>query len=76
MSSPQQPSDPDMADWNDSLTREFLWSNVNLGEAMPDVMTSFTWSIVRSNFAEVNLLPGCNILGNICGRPYSKFNLE
>lgn len=26
-------------EWNDSLAGEFLWSNVNVSEAVPDVMT-------------------------------------
>jgi hypothetical protein len=68
--------DPNTGEWNDSLSGDLLWSNVNLGEAMPDVMTPFTWSIVRYNFAEVNLLPGYNLLGNICGRPYSNISVS
>jgi rifampicin phosphotransferase len=34
--------------WNDSLDGDYLWSNGNVGEAVPDVMTPATWS-----FAEV-----------------------
>ena len=29
-------------EWNDSLAGEFLWSNVNVSEAVPDVMTPST----------------------------------
>jgi hypothetical protein len=35
------------ADWNDSLTGHFLWSNVNFGEAVTEVMTPPTWSVTQ-----------------------------
>lgn len=38
-------------EWNDSLTGDFLWSNVNISEAMPDVMTPLTWFLCRNAFA-------------------------
>src|SRR5918993_3852100 len=33
--------------WNDSRTGDFLWTNTNVGEAIPDVMTPATWSMVQ-----------------------------
>ncbi len=36
-------SDP----WNDSRHGDFLWTNTNVGEAIPDVMTPATWSMVQ-----------------------------
>jgi pyruvate,water dikinase len=33
--------------WNDSRTTYALWTNTNVGEAVPDVMTPVTWSLVR-----------------------------
>ena len=33
--------------WNDSRSGDFLWSNTNVGEAIPDVMTPATWSMVQ-----------------------------
>src|SRR4029453_6127799 len=33
--------------WNDSRSGAFLWSNTNVGEAIPDVMTPATWSMVQ-----------------------------
>ena len=33
--------------WNDSLAGDYPWSNGNLGEALPDVMTPATWSFVE-----------------------------
>ncbi len=37
------PADP----WNDSLAGDFLWTSTNVGEAVPDVMTPLTWSMVQ-----------------------------
>ena len=36
---------PVTGEWNDSLSGEFLWSNINVGEALLDVMTPSTWSL-------------------------------
>jgi rifampicin phosphotransferase len=33
--------------WNDSRFGDFLWTNTNVGEAIPDVMTPATWSMVQ-----------------------------
>lgn len=64
-------------EWNDSLTGEFLWSNVNVSEAVPDVMTPSTWSLWWIFHYETNPIefPGhIPFCGNVCGRPY--FNLS
>lgn len=37
-------------EWNDSLLGDYLWTNANFGEALPDVMTPFTWSIMQAYF--------------------------
>jgi len=69
--------DPVTGEWNDSLTGEFLWSNVNLSEAVPDVMTPSTWSLWWIFHCETNPIqfPGNTpFCGNIGGRPY--FNLS
>jgi rifampicin phosphotransferase len=34
-------------EWNDTLDGDYLWTNGNLGEAIPDVMTPATWSIIQ-----------------------------
>jgi hypothetical protein len=75
--SPQTTYDPNTGEWNDSLTGEFLWSNVNLSEAVPDVMTPSTWSLWWIFHVETNPIrfPGeAPFCGNIGGRPY--FNLS
>ena len=68
---------PVTGEWNDSLTGEFLWSNVNLSEAVPDVMTPSTWSLWWIFHYETNpiMFPGnYPFCGNLAGRPY--FNLS
>ena len=44
--------DPRTGEWNTSLTGEYLWTNANLGEAVPDVMTPCTWSLVHIFIAD------------------------
>jgi len=69
---------PVTGEWNDSLTGECLWSNVNVSEAVPDVMTPSTWSLWWIHHYEANLFefPGdYRFSGNICGRPYLNLSL-
>jgi rifampicin phosphotransferase len=40
-------SDPTTGEWNDSLAGDYLWTNTNYGEAVPDVMTPATWSLLQ-----------------------------
>jgi phosphohistidine swiveling domain-containing protein len=62
---------PTTGEWNDSLTCDHLWSSVNTREAVPDVMTPYTWSAIRTSFDQMTMLPGYPPLGNICGRAYN-----
>jgi phosphohistidine swiveling domain-containing protein len=62
--------DPLTGEFNDSLTGDYLWNCVNVGEAMSVVMTPFTWSMMRMAFDELNILPGYSSVGNIGGRLY------
>ncbi len=61
---------PANGEWNDSLTGDYLWSNVNFGEAVPDVMTPLTWTVLGHIFGQWAVLPGYETAGNIGGRPY------
>jgi phosphohistidine swiveling domain-containing protein len=61
---------PVTGEFNDSLTGDYVWSCVNVGEAVSVVMTPFTWSILRMGFDELNILPGHSSVGNIGGRLY------
>ncbi|MBN1876021.1 MAG: pyruvate, phosphate dikinase, partial [Anaerolineae bacterium] len=66
-------------EWNDSLTGDFLWTNVNFAEAISDVMTPCTWSIWQIYIAEVVpiRLPGnYPLAGNIAGRPYLNLSMN
>ncbi|MFJ3402808.1 PEP/pyruvate-binding domain-containing protein [Promicromonospora sp. NPDC090134] len=58
--------------WNDSLLGDFLWTNANLGEALPSVMTPLTWSLVRifmaNAMADTDI--GVPAYGTIGGRFY------
>ncbi|WP_326909873.1 PEP/pyruvate-binding domain-containing protein [Sedimentibacter sp. MB31-C6] len=60
---------------NESLTGDALWVNTNVGEAIPDVVTPLTWSIVRDLDEESSFVPGYYLWsGNICGRIYSNIS--
>jgi pyruvate,water dikinase len=67
--------DPATGDWNDSLTGDFLWSRNNFGEARPDVMSPFTYSLSEKVWSEVSFLPGYHLSGNICGRYYANVSV-
>jgi phosphohistidine swiveling domain-containing protein len=62
--------DPLTGEYNDSLTGDYVWSCVNVGEALSVVMTPFTWSVMRMAFGELEVLPGYASVGNIGGRLY------
>lgn len=62
---------PTTGEWNDSLANDHLWSSVNTREAVPDVMTPYTWSALRHSFDNMIMLPGYRPIGNICGRAYN-----
>ncbi|WP_406317401.1 PEP-utilizing enzyme [Streptosporangium sp. NBC_01639] len=65
-------------EWNDSLTGDYLWTGANLGEAIPDVMTPCTWSLVQIFIREAmstSAMPGFNLVGNIGGRFYMNLSI-
>ncbi|MDP4126665.1 MAG: PEP/pyruvate-binding domain-containing protein [Bacillota bacterium] len=62
-------------EWNDSATGNFLWSNVNFGEAIPEVMTPLTWTVQREIYESWALLPGYPSSGNIGGRIYLNLSI-
>jgi phosphohistidine swiveling domain-containing protein len=69
---------PVTGEFNDSLSGDYLWSNANLTEAIPDVMTPSTWSLWKILYTETILIktPGNHpVCGNICGRPYANLSL-
>ncbi|MDB5099520.1 MAG: phosphoenolpyruvate synthase [Cyanobacteria bacterium RYN_339] len=64
---------PDPLSWNDSLAGDYLWTSGNLGEAVPDVMTPATWSLVQ-RFIRLVMVTSFTTpyppIGNIGGRFY------
>jgi rifampicin phosphotransferase len=65
--------------WNDSLAGDYLWSNGNLGEAFPDVMTPATWSLVELLMPRMTFppsLPGYRGYGRIGGRFYANVSMS
>lgn len=60
---------------NESLVEDALWVNTNVAEAVPDVFSPLTWSIIRDIDNELNFIPGYYVWsGNICGRVYSNIS--
>jgi pyruvate,water dikinase len=57
-------------EWNATITGNYLWSNVNFGEAVTEPMTPLAWSVVQFTLAEWVFVPGFPSVGNIGGRPY------
>jgi phosphohistidine swiveling domain-containing protein len=68
--------DPITGVWNDSLTGDFLWSRNNFGEARPDVMSPFTYSLSDKLWSTISFLPGYRMSGNICGRYYANISVS
>jgi len=65
--------------WNDSLAGDYLWSNGNLGEAVPDVMTPATWSFAELFMTRMTFppsLPGYRGYGRIGGRFYANVSMS
>jgi phosphohistidine swiveling domain-containing protein len=68
------PGNLDTYEWNDTFHGDFIWTSTNVGEAIPDVMTPMTWSLLRKLDLEANLIPGHYLSGNICGRSYTNIS--
>lgn len=67
-----------VGEWNDSLGDMCLWTAANLGEAIPDVMTPCTWSLVQIFIREAmsaSSIPGFALVGNIGGRFYMNLSV-
>jgi phosphohistidine swiveling domain-containing protein len=66
---------PETGEWNASLSGDYLWSNTNFGEAITDVMTPLTWSVLQFTLDDWVFLPGFPTVGNICGYPYLNISI-
>ena len=65
---------PAAGEWNDSLAGDFLWTRANYGEAVPDVMTPCTWSLVQILIDNADPSVGPYPFGNIGGRLYKNLS--
>ncbi len=67
---------PADGEWNDSLAGDYLWTNANYGEAVPDVMTPCTWSVIKVmlDYADATIGPQSQY-GNIGGRLYANLSI-
>ena len=64
--------------WNDSLTLDCLWTRGNAGEAVPDVMTPSSWSLLQIVLADMMptlYIGGYAPIGNIGGRLYMNLSV-
>jgi pyruvate,water dikinase len=64
--------------WNDSLAGDYLWTSGNVGEAVPDVMTPCTWSLLKIFIADTMPVPDMGqhrLIGNIGGRFYMNLSV-
>ena len=61
---------PTTGEWNATLTGDYLWSNVNFGEAVTEAMTPLAWSVLAFTLDDWIFVPGIPSVGNIGGRPY------
>lgn len=64
--------------WNDSLTLDCLWTRGNAGEAVPDVMTPCSWSLLQLVIADMMptlFIGGYSPVGCIGGRFYMNLSV-
>ena len=63
-----------MDEWNVTLTQDYLWTNMMVGEVFPTTMTPSTWSVWQELLSNMSLgdVPA---FGNIAGRIYLNYSL-
>jgi len=67
---------PAAGEWNDSLAGDYLWTRANYGEAVPDVMTPCTWSLVQILLDNADPSVGpYRQYGNIGGRLFNNLSM-
>jgi len=79
ITTPDSPAAGPGEQWNDSLDGDYLWSNGNVGEALPDVMTPATWSCIELLMSRMTFppsLPGYRGYGRIGGRVYVNVSMS
>lgn len=69
--------DPATYAWNATRSGHFVWTNTNFAEAIPEVVTPLTWSLLADLLPRVLPLsaPGYPIVNNIGGRVYLNYSI-
>jgi phosphohistidine swiveling domain-containing protein len=63
-----------MDEWNVTLTQDYLWTNMIVGEVFPTTTTPSTWSVWQDYFNMLSM--GDNpTIERIAGRPYLNYSL-
>jgi phosphohistidine swiveling domain-containing protein len=63
-----------MKEWNATLTGDYLWTNMIVGEVFPTTTTPATWSVWQELFSNLSF-GDVSAIGNIAGRPYLNYSL-
>ena len=63
-----------MYEWNATLSGDYLWTNMIVGEVFPTTTTPSTWSVWQDFFSKLSL-GDAPTFGNIAGRPYVNYSL-
>ena len=63
-----------MNEWNATLTGDYLWTNMIVGEVFPAAVTPSTWSVWQDFFTMLSMgdMPS---IERIAGRPYLNYSL-
>ena len=63
-----------MDEWNATLTGDYLWTNMIVGEVFPTTITPSTWSVWR-DFFDMLTMGDMPAIERIAGRPYLNYSL-
>jgi pyruvate,water dikinase len=66
--------DPITGEWNATLSGDYLWTNMLVGEVFPEATTPSTWSVWQGLLSNLTL-GDTPTVGNIAGRPYLNYSL-
>jgi phosphohistidine swiveling domain-containing protein len=60
--------------WNATVAKDYLWTNMIVGEVFPTTVTPSTWSVWEELFSSLSF-GDVSAIGNIAGRPYLNYSL-
>ncbi len=63
-----------MDEWNATAAKDYLWTNMIVGEVFPTTVTPSTWSVWEELFSSLSF-GDVSAIGNIAGRPYLNYSL-